>query len=220
MTDVAPPDDGLTVVKLGGSFAFSPRLGGMLDAIVAARMPVVIVAGGGPFADTVRDAQPRMRFDDRAAHKMALLAMAQFAQGICCHAPRLRASAGVQAIRAATVAGSVAVWSPWPLRDGLEALPESWDLTSDSLAAWLAGRLGARRLLLLKHRDPPAHAITLQQAADAGLVDPLFPRYARQSGAAVRWLGPSQWPALTDILDGREAGGLPLADAARQCLPA
>ena len=31
------------------------------------------------------------------------------------------------------------------------ALPETWELTSDSLAAWLAGALGAGRLVLVKH---------------------------------------------------------------------
>jgi aspartokinase-like uncharacterized kinase len=31
-----------------------------------------------------------------------------------------------------------------------DPLPHSWDVTSDSLAAWIAGAVGARRLLLIK----------------------------------------------------------------------
>ncbi len=66
------------VVRLGGSHAFSPLLRPWLAAIGAAAGRVVLVPGGGPFADTVRSAQAAMGFDDLAAHRMALLAMAQY----------------------------------------------------------------------------------------------------------------------------------------------
>ncbi len=36
---------------------------------------VVIVSGGGPFADQVRDAQKRWKFNDQQAHQIALHAM-------------------------------------------------------------------------------------------------------------------------------------------------
>jgi hypothetical protein len=220
VSGVNRPGAALTVVKLGGSFALSPHLRTILDAIVAAQRPVVIVPGGGPFADAVREAQPRMGFDDGAAHRMALMAMAQFAEALSSHSPRIKSVPGVAAIHLAIEAGAVPVWAPWPLASGVEALPESWNLTSDSLAAWLAGKLGASRLLLLKHRDPPSRPTTLRQAAKTGIVDPLFPDYAGHSGARVCWLGPSQLSALTDILDGRQAAGMPLADETRERLPA
>ena len=187
-----------TVIKLGGSFAASPYLADILDDIAAATVPVVLVPGGGPFADAVRTAQPRMGFGEAAAHRMALMAMAQFAEALASLAPGLRPSCGIAAIRAAWEGACVPVWSPWPLADGLETLPESWQLTSDSLAAWLAGRLGAARLVMLKHRDPPA---SLAEAVTSGLVDPLFPGYAAaRSGAELTWLGPAQFPALRDML--------------------
>jgi aspartokinase-like uncharacterized kinase len=170
----------LTVVKLGGSYALSPCLPAILAAIRASLAPVVVVPGGGPFADAVREAQPRMGFGDRAAHRMALLAMAQFAEALAGLCDRLRIAPNVAAIRAALDDGVVAVWSPWPMADGLEALPQSWDLTSDSLAAWLAAKLGAGRLILLKHRDPP-DGMGLTQAAEMGIVDPLFPVYATKT---------------------------------------
>jgi aspartokinase-like uncharacterized kinase len=198
---------GLTVVKLGGSFASSPFLRSILAEIEAARCPLVVVPGGGPFADAVREAQPGMRYGDDAAHKMALLAMAQFAEALAGLAPRLHPSSNLAAIRTALAAGTVPVWSPWPLADGLEALPASWDLTSDSLAAWLAGKLRAERLVMIKHGARPA---TLEQAAASGMVDPLFPRYAGRSGAAILWADPSRPGALADIL----------SSAPRECLPA
>lgn len=212
-------DGGLTVVKIGGSYALSQHLPDILNALNAARRPLVVVPGGGPFADTVRAAQSRMGFDDGTAHKMALLAMAQFAEALTGLSSRLAVAPGVAQIRAALKRGRVAVWSPWPMTNGLEALPASWQLTSDSLAAWLAGRLGARRILLLKHRDAPGRAISLDEAARSGLVDPLFPAYAAASGASAWWLGPATLGALTQMLDG-DAAGSPLTAKAREPFPA
>ena len=37
----------------------------------------------------------------------------------------------------------------WPL----DALPASWEVTSDSIAAWVAGQVGADRLVLVKEVD-------------------------------------------------------------------
>ena len=65
----------LTVIKLGGSHAFAPQLKDWIGAVAAQAGRIVLVPGGGPFADAVRDAQARMGFDDGAAHRMALLAM-------------------------------------------------------------------------------------------------------------------------------------------------
>jgi aspartokinase-like uncharacterized kinase len=198
-------ESGLTVVKLGGSFAFSPFLRSVLAEIEAAPCPLVVVPGGGPFADAVRAAQPGMGYGDDAAHRMALLAMAQFAEALAGLSPRLRPTSNLAGMQTAIAAGAVPIWSPWPLSDGLEALPASWDLTSDSLAAWLAGKLRAERLVMIKHGALPA---PLRQAAESGMVDPLFPTYAGRSGAAILWADPSQHGALVDIL----------ASAPRECL--
>ena len=60
---------------------------------------MVLVPGGGPFADAVRAAQPRMGFDDRAAHAMALLAMEQYGCALANLAQGLSLAASVAAIR-------------------------------------------------------------------------------------------------------------------------
>jgi dihydroneopterin aldolase len=205
------PRQGLTVVKLGGSFAFSPQLPAILDKLADTTAPVVIVPGGGPFANAVRQAQPRMGFDDSAAHRMALLAMAQFAEAVASHHPVFQTAADCVTIRRTLFADKVPVWSPWPYADGLEMLPESWHLTSDSLSAWLAGQLGANRLLLLKHCDPLG-GTSLGEAAQAGIVDPFFPHFAMRSELSVFWLGPSRLVRLAAVLDGRDTASPLLAE--------
>src|SRR5277367_1505629 len=140
----------LAIVKLGGSHATGPHLKDWLAAIVAEAGTIAIVPGGGPFADAVRTAQASMGFDDRAAHAMALMAMAQFGCALTNLNPALRLTASHSAILRVLKEGKVPVWSPEPMARAA-ALPETWDLTSDSLAAWLAGVLGADHLLLVKH---------------------------------------------------------------------
>ena len=72
----------LAIVKLGGSHATGPHLKDWLAAIAAEAGSIAIVPGGGPFADAVRAAQASIGYDDRAAHAMALMAMAQFGRAL------------------------------------------------------------------------------------------------------------------------------------------
>jgi 5-(aminomethyl)-3-furanmethanol phosphate kinase len=182
----------LTVVKLGGSYAYSSALSAWLAAIARAAGRVVIVPGGGPFADAVRSAQPKMGFDDAAAHHMALMAMDQFGRALIGLNPCLRPAASVAAIRQALRAGKVPVWSPTRMVTGAKDVPCSWDVTADSLAAWLAHRIGAQRLLLVKHVDPPDNSVSAQDLAAQGIVDPSFVAFLRASGIEASVAGPGQ----------------------------
>jgi 5-(aminomethyl)-3-furanmethanol phosphate kinase len=179
----------LTVIKLGGSHVHGPHLKDWLAAIAAEAGSIVVVPGGGPFADAVRSAQASMGFDDGAAHVMALMAMAQFGRALQSLNPAFRLTASRNAISRALKDGKVPVWSPEPMARG-EALPESWDLTSDSLAAWLAGVVRADRLVLVKHGRFEAAAYDVHDLVAQGVVDPLFPRYLRLSGVNA-WLAAS-----------------------------
>src|SRR5690242_9630066 len=119
----------VTVVKLGGSFAFAPELGHWLAAIAGCAGHVVLVPGGGVFADSVRHAQTTMAFDNEAAHHMALLAMEQFGRALAGLDAHLSPAATIAAIDAALRAQKVPVWSP--TRMVLKAdIPASWDMTS------------------------------------------------------------------------------------------
>src|SRR5580704_16000923 len=133
---------GPTVVKLGGSHALSPHLGDWLDAISRCAGRVVIVPGGGPFADTVRTAQQKMGFDDRAAHHMALLAMEQYACALASLDTRLTLTGSLAAIRRTLARRRVPVWCPVRMTLRASEIPCTWEVTSDSLAVWLSGRIG------------------------------------------------------------------------------
>jgi aspartokinase-like uncharacterized kinase len=161
-------------VKIGGGLLAHA---GCLDAVlaviadVARDRAILIVPGGGPFADAVREQDDRLGLSDDAAHWMALLAMDQYAHLI---ASRLAGSTLVwdaAAIARAVRAGGVPVLAPSSWLRRVDPLPHSWNVTSDSIAAWVAGAIGARELVLIK---PPG--------ASGDLVDPYF----AHAGAGLR----------------------------------
>jgi len=143
---------------------------------------VVVVPGGGPFADQVRSSQASLGFDDTAAHRMAVLAMAQTACVFQSWCPVWQLGHTPGELQALCGAGQPALWCPTVLPD----TPASWHITSDSLAAWLALQLAAQQLWLVKSRPP--HSAEPSGWAAEGLVDVAFPAYAAAFGGPVRVL--------------------------------
>jgi aspartokinase-like uncharacterized kinase len=188
------------VVKLGGSLAGDPRLDVWGRLFAAATRPLLIVPGGGSFADAVRHAQPETGFSDRAAHRMAILAMAQYGEALAdrFRLPVVATESDVAALRGA------AVWSPLATALDDPRLPATWDLTSDSIAAWLAAAIRAPGLLLVK-QTLPAGLRTAEDAAAAGLTDPLFPAYAEQLSCPVWIAGPEGAEAVAALVAGETA---------------
>ncbi len=154
------------VAKLGGSLAASALLPDWLDAIAAGAGHVVLVPGGGPFADAVRTTQHALGFDDATAHAMALLAMAQYGLFLAGRHAALLPAESPHAIADALRARRVPVWLPPRTLGPADGVPASWDVSSDSLALWLAARLAVPALLLVKSRSD---GDDLLDAAFAGL---------------------------------------------------
>ncbi|KQP51381.1 uridylate kinase [Methylobacterium sp. Leaf108] len=181
----------LSVVKVGGSLLADPaRLARLLSDLAEGREgAVVVVPGGGGFADAVRAAQAIARFDDGEAHRRALDAMGRMAACFIGIEPRLRIAKTLAACRSLSEAGATPVWDPVMLRAGHPDIAESWAVTSDSLALWLAGEIGARACILEKSAAVPAGAGPAELAA-TGLVDAAFPDFARRFAGRIVVRGP------------------------------
>jgi dihydroneopterin aldolase len=193
-----PTHNGLTVIKVGGSCAASLDLKRWTGAVAASAGRVVIVPGGGAFADAVRAAQRVMGFDDATAHHMALLGMEQFGRALASFDARLSPADSLAGLRRGLRDNKVPVWMPARMTLGATDVPASWDVTSDSLSAWLAGRLGARRLVLMKQMDL-SHDFADSLAA-RGIVDRAFPEFLAASGVPARILGPADHMAVAAAL--------------------
>lgn len=177
-----------SVVKVGGSLlSHGERLRAVLaDIALGAHGPCIVVPGGGRDADAVRSAQAREGFSDAVAHRRALGAMTVTAGRFRAIEPRLVPSLAPWQDAAAETA---LLWDPALLSEGHPDIPETWDVTSDSLALWLAARIGAPACLLVKSADA-SPGLDAGALARSGLVDAAFPTFARCFQGAITILGP------------------------------
>jgi dihydroneopterin aldolase len=192
--------NGLVVIKIGGSCASSLDLRRWTAAVAECGGQAVVVPGGGPFADAVRAAQPRMGFDDRAAHHMAMLGMEQFGYALASFDRRLAVADSMKDLERVLSDANVPIWLPARIAMRAADIPASWQVTSDSLAAWLAGKLRAGRLILLKQVELPRQPVAVNKLVEKEIVDPAFPQFLKASGAAAFILGPADHMAVRDAV--------------------
>ncbi|MDB5310805.1 MAG: hypothetical protein JWO38_5007 [Gemmataceae bacterium] len=162
------------VVKVGGSLYGHPGLGPGLRAFLdsLAPAPVLLVPGGGPFADAVRTLDAAHQLGEESAHWLALNAMrtaGAFLGDLLWREPQAGQPLPENRI---TIQDCLAFAVDDEKRP--DHLPHSWAVTSDSIAARLAIAEQACRLILLKSVDIPP-GTPWAEAANRGWVDRHFP---------------------------------------------
>ena len=219
----------LTVVKVGGglgSGAGDDALRALCTTLgeLGRRHPLLVVPGGAGFADAVREADRRFGLPAATSHRMAILGMEQFGWLLseliphavrCADLTRARELAG----------GQTAVLLPAGLP--LDALPASWHVTSDSIAASVADEVGAGRLVLVKEVDglfadwpareePLAHLsvaefAALRAAGRAAGVDAYLPAVLERAHFETWVIGGRDPWRLTELLDRGATAGTRIA---------
>lgn len=126
------------VIKIGGSLA--DCAGEIIQEIQRSGISALIVPGGGESADIVRRLDP----DDDTAHWMAVLAMEQFGFYL--------SGFGVPLTSDPEIKEGLHIFLPYRTLYESDPLPHSWDITSDTIAAWVAGIRGSD-LILVKSVD-------------------------------------------------------------------
>ena len=170
------------IVKIGGSLLGSPELSRWLEVLVKfSKGHVIIVPGGGLFADAVREAQKLTNASDAVAHQLALLAMDQFALLLASMNDGLVTASSELEIAECGWQHRAMVWLPSQMILADQSIPQNWQVTSDSLSAWLANKLGAEQLILVKskslisyQKESVCHS---QLLVDDGLIDSQLMRY-------------------------------------------
>jgi 5-(aminomethyl)-3-furanmethanol phosphate kinase len=163
------------VVKVGGSLFDHPRLAPGLRACLDSLAPaeVMLVPGGGAVVDAVRELDRVHGLGEEVSHGLAVWALgvsSEFLTHTVARDPRV------------TVLDCYQFVVEDESRPG--ALPHSWDVTSDSLAARAAVVFGAERLVLLKSVDVPS-GTPWEEAAARGWVDPHFAKVVADAAFAV-----------------------------------
>jgi aspartokinase-like uncharacterized kinase len=185
------------VIKIGGGLLRANGLDGLRRACAeAAEMsrnrPVLVVPGGGPFADAVRAIDAQVGLADEIAHALALQAMDQLGVLLRPLLPGAELMSALVAPRGMGIVRAIAAFKNLP------DVPESWAVTSDSLAVLAAAAIGAEEAILLKPAngvlerwpgdDPGPAALTarqlraLQARGGARAVDAYLPEALRRTG--------------------------------------
>jgi aspartokinase-like uncharacterized kinase len=202
----------LTVVKVGGGLgrgAGDDALRALTTTLgeLGRRHRLLVVPGGAWFADAVRDADRRFGLRATTSHRMAILGMEQFAWLLSELIPGAERCADL----AGPVVGHAAVLMP--ARLPLEELPASWQVTSDSIAAWVAGQVRADRLVLVKEveglfaewpaRGEPLAQLTVAELAALrpGGVDEYLPTVLEQAGFETWVIGGREPQRLVELLE-------------------
>ncbi len=189
-------DPAARVVKIGGSL--TDRFSRLIPAIMRSGCPLLIVPGGGCFADAVR----ALQLDNDASHWMAIAAMEQVGWWI--------SSFGVEPTDTVSVPEGVSVLLPYAELRRFDPLPHSWETTSDVIAAWVASRLGLD-LLLLKSVDGLHSGGVLVEEVTSAIaceeVDPLFLPFVFDHGLSVQVVNGRHEDRVAAALQGRAFRG-------------
>jgi aspartokinase-like uncharacterized kinase len=144
------------VIKVGGSLAEDPER--LIDLCAklsefAKNYALVVVPGGGRFADAIRDSDDRFKLSSVISHRMAILGMDQFGLLLSQITPNSCATYLLNDAKQLSEIEVVPIFLPSRLMFKEDPLKNSWDVTSDSIAAYVASRLQAAKVLLVTDVD-------------------------------------------------------------------
>ena len=112
---------------------------------------LILVPGGGEFADVVRSLDKRFSLSHIASHKMAILGMDQYGLLLSDLITNSVTISNLEEIN--SFSGKLPVFLPSNLLFHEDPLENSWDVTSDSIAVYVACRLQVPTVLLVTDVD-------------------------------------------------------------------
>ena len=189
------------VIKIGGSLYNSKYLIHWLNTISECTdHNIVIVPGGGPFADLVRETDKKFNLDQTHAHAMAVMGMQQYGYLMASMCPRLALASTVDEIRSSWDKGIAVVWEPYQMVNRDCDLEKTWQLTSESLAAWLAKFISADGLLFLKSAEVALTDVSIAELVGHGCLDHYVPELLVETDCVTCVLHKSQAKQLIECL--------------------
>ena len=190
------PADRALVVKIGGSLL--QEAGSIVSILEGSGRPLLVVPGGGPFARLVRS----MNLPDEPAHWMAILAMDQFGWYM--------AAGGIPVTHDLSLPARAEILLPYRILRERDPLPHTWDITSDTIAAWVASELGID-LLILKSVDGitrrGALVSRVREPLTCNEVDPCVIPFALAHGVRTTILNGRAAGRVRDFLEGKKVPG-------------
>ena len=185
------------VVKVGGSLFDWPELSKRLQVFLATLKSknVLLIPGGGPTANAIRQFDQCHGLGEEASHWLALRSLALNATFLRKLLPSSQVVEGLNAARQCWRRGATPILDMYCFARGDESrpdhLPHVWQVTSDSLAARVAIVANATQLVLLKSKKPPTE--DWADAVKANYLDSWFTRVVHAATFSVQALNLRTW---------------------------
>ena len=176
-----------------------PEVGKLVD--------LAIVPGGGVFADEVRRLYDTLGLSDSTAHFAAITAMDVYGLILSDLIPKSRPVTSLYEAKREIRQNVIPVILPSRIMMDVDVLEHSWEVTSDSISAYIASLLGARKLVLVKDveglysSDPRIDrkatmielidASELERLSTSTCIDRTFPKLLIDYGLECMIIGPN-----------------------------
>jgi aspartokinase-like uncharacterized kinase len=204
------------ILKLGGSLIEEgwDIIRVLRDYAEMKHRRIIIIPGGGPFAEVVRKCSDTL--SDDAAHWMAVLAMDQYGLFLAnCELPVVENLAEIDG------AGQFCILLPYQILKAYDCLPHTWDVTSDTIAAFIAKELGEKVFIKLTDVDglldekgqliAAMHAKELVDRGSWGCVDAALPDFLIRHEMCCFIINGKFPNRVIDVIEGNETQGTKLA---------
>ncbi len=201
------------ILKLGGSLMDSGReiLRFLSDYAETKSRSFVIVPGGGPFAELVRKLSEKKTISDDTTHWMAVLAMHQYGLFLAGSEQEIPV---VESMEELNNTDPISIVLPYKLLKDDDSLPHTWDVTSDTIAAFVAYKMFERAFMKLTDVDgildknglviKQIHAKELVDKEQKGCVDAELPRFLLQHDMSCMVVNGNVPERIIDVIEGRE----------------
>lgn len=185
----------MIVVKVGGSLIdIAPTI---LERLKSVSEKIVIVPGGGKFADLIRS----IPVSEYAAHWMAILAMEQY--GIY-----LADKSNIPITDNLREVEQTSILLPYTWLRNDDPFPPSWYVTSDTIAAWVAARSDAKLIKVtdvdgIYLDDELKHEVHAADIPRDTCVDPELPKFLLKEKLNCTIVNGRYVDRVMDVISGR-----------------
>jgi len=201
------------VVKLGGSLLTRGRelVRFLSDYAKKNELSLVIVPGGGLFAEAVKKLSEQINVSDGTAHWMAVLAMHQYGLFLADGEPEIPV---VESIAEIQHADHICIVLPYKILEADDSLPHTWAVTADTIAAFITHKLGEKTVIKVTDVDgisdengslikeiPPNELI---EKDHRGCIDVELPRFLLQHDLRCVIVNGNYPERIIDVIEGRE----------------
>ena len=190
------------VLKLGGSLMRSKELVVWLENIFSRTRDniIIVVPGGGEFAENIREIQKQLNFNNKIAHKMALLAMCQYGYFLTGINADIKILKNTKILCLDKNIGGSFLWLPDDLLENISEITGNWDFSSDSISLWLATYLTADKLVIVKSKKIIYNQSRIKEHIANEDVDKGFKKNINKYKGEIFFLEKTEYCQLENIL--------------------